>query len=178
MIATKGKAKQGAPVPLFDRLVDLDPKAASEAHPHRTLDRDGLNASVRVEVERLLNTRASLTQEELEGRERTVIDYGIPDFGTFHTSSRQERYLLSHILARTIEAYEPRLRRVRVEMEDLAPSENSLIARVSADIVAGDIVEPVSFPVVIRSDAEREAEAPPEDADDDAAGDEGGDDAG
>lgn len=150
MIAPKGR--EGAPVPLFDRLVDADPSVSTEAVPFRTLDRAGLRASVRREVERLLNTRAPLPEAELGKRERTVIDYGIPDFGTFTTPSGVDKHRLAQIIARHIAIFEPRLRDVTVEVEDFRRHEGRLIGRVDATMVAGTIVEPVSFPVVVRRD--------------------------
>ncbi len=142
--------KDGAPAPLFDRLVDLHPEVPGEPRPFRTLSRDQLRDSVRREVERLLNTRAPLTQEELAGRARTVIDYGLPDFGTFSVTSGEDRYRLGVSIAETIEIYEPRLREVAAEVDTVRRAEGVLAVNIEAQIVVGRIIEPVSFPVLIR----------------------------
>ena len=69
----------GASALLFERLVDDDPRTAREPQPFRTLTIPEVRASVRREVARLLNTRCAASAAVLAGRERTVLDYGIPD---------------------------------------------------------------------------------------------------
>ena len=64
---------------LFDRLVDRDPKLRHEVRPMRTLDRRGLKESVRRDLELLLNTRCPLPAHRIPPRDRSVVDYGIPD---------------------------------------------------------------------------------------------------
>ncbi|MET0398949.1 MAG: type VI secretion system baseplate subunit TssE [Longimicrobiaceae bacterium] len=140
---------RGARAPLFDRLVDLDPLSKTEAEPLRVLDRDGLLASVRREVGRLLNTRCTLTLEELEGRERTVLEYGLPDFSHLHTRDPRAHEALAERIRETVTAYEPRLRQVRIAVEPLRNSQRELLVRVDALLVIGDVTEAVSFPVAI-----------------------------
>lgn len=143
---------RGARALLLDRLVDLDPRSGAEPVPLRVLDRDELLASVRREVGHLLNTRCTLTLEELEGRERTVLEYGLPDFSHLHTRDpRAQEALAEHVRA-TVAAYEPRLRQVRITVEPLRNSQRELLARVDALLVLGDVTEAVSFPVAIRDD--------------------------
>lgn len=143
------KRTRGARAPLFDRLVDLDPLSKTEAEPLRVLDRDDLLASVRREVGRLLNTRCTLTLEELEGRERTVLEYGLPDFSHLHTRDPRAHEALAEHIRATVAAYEPRLRQVRIAVEPLRNSQRELLARVDALLVIGDVTEAVSFPVAI-----------------------------
>ena len=134
---------------LFDRLVDHDPRLVREARPRRTLSRRDLRKSVRRELERLLNTRVQLPLSELEDRERTVIDYGIPDFGSFSAKSEGDRRRLAAALARTIETYEPRLTRVRFELDQPGVDAGVLRGRLSAMLVVESVREPVSFSTVI-----------------------------
>ena len=141
---------QGARAPLFDRLVDLDPRSATEAVPLRVLDRDGLLASGRREVGRLLNTRCTLTLEELDGRARTVLEYGLPDFSHLHTRDPRAQEALAELIRETVAAYEPRLRQVRIAVEPLRNSQRELLVRVDALLVIGDVTEAVSFPVPIK----------------------------
>src|SRR6266852_2309925 len=84
-------------MPLFDRLVDRDPRLAREERPLRTLDRGGLYESVRRELERLLNTRCPFPAHQLGGHERSVIDYGIPDFAGFSARSFADREQLAEV---------------------------------------------------------------------------------
>ncbi len=143
------KRTRGARVPLFDRLVDLDPRSGVEAEPLRVLDRDGLLESVRREVGLLLNTRCALTLEELAGRERTALEYGLPDFSHLHTRDPRAHDALADRIRETVAAYEPRLRQVRITVEPLRNSQRELLARVDALLVVGDVTEAVSFPVAI-----------------------------
>jgi type VI secretion system protein ImpF len=125
--------------PLFDRLTS----------PVRSLDRSGLLESVRRELERLLNTRTPVPAVRLAAETRTVIDYGIPDFASFSPGNPDDRQRLADLVARTIEAFEPRLRNVRVQVEEVRGEHEVLRARLDADLVAETISEPVSFPALI-----------------------------
>lgn len=140
---------EGGRALLFDRLVDLHPDDHSEPRPLRTMDREELKDSVRREVARLLNTRCGFPAEALEGRERTVLEYGLPDCTHLHTRDPGAQRALTDEVARTVTAFEPRLRQVKVAVEPLRNSQRELLVRVDALLVAGDVVEAVSFPVSI-----------------------------
>ena len=88
-------------MPLFDRLVDRDPRLPHELRPTRTLDRRGLRESVRRELEQLFNTRCPFPAHRLPIRERSVIDYGVPDFSVFSPRSYDDRVHLAELLRRT-----------------------------------------------------------------------------
>ncbi|MGA7782875.1 MAG: hypothetical protein WCA85_34920, partial [Paraburkholderia sp.] len=65
-----------APTPLFERLEDDAPFVLAETPAQRSLTRDGLRASVRAELIRLLNTRRGRTGAR---RPLDVLDYGLQD---------------------------------------------------------------------------------------------------
>jgi len=135
-------------VPLFDRLVDEDPIQRQEAVPYCTLDREELRDSVARELTRILGTRCPISGDTALGRERTVIDYGVPDLelgGRMLVPEEERR--LARILTNTIEAFEPRLRNVHVQIvrrEDVVPHAR-LVAILSAMIVTDEVREPLSF---------------------------------
>ena len=137
----------GARALLFERLVDLDPRQADEQDPARVLDPQALRQSVRRELERLLNTRSPLPAEALEGRERTTLEYGVPDFGHLQTRDTGAHRRIAEEVRRAVAAYEPRLRQVKVTVEpSAAPDrERRLAVRVDAMLVVGEVMEPVSF---------------------------------
>ena len=145
------KTTEGARAPLFDRLVDLDPKSQVELRPLRTLTRRELMTSVRRELERLLNTRCSIPMRLLYERERSVVDYGIPDFTFLSPQNPDDQRRLAWVLSRTIAAFEPRLRNVRVTVEQVARSPQALLIRVDAELVVESITEPVSFPAIVHN---------------------------
>jgi type VI secretion system protein ImpF len=136
-------------MPLFDRLVDRDPMLRRELRPLRTLDRGGLKESVRRELERLLNTRSSLPADRLAARERSSIDYGVPDFSMFSAASFADRQRLAEIVRRAIVAYEPRLAGVRVYLEAIG-DDFRLFGRIEATLLTGRVAEPVHFDTVLQ----------------------------
>jgi len=140
------RAIKGARALLFERLVDDD----SDAMPQRILTVEELEESVRREVARLLNTRCSRPAHELDQHERSVIDYGIPDYYAMTTESPDDQERLGDIVSRAIMAYEPRLQNVSVTVERFQRIERCLWVRLDADIVVESVVKPVSFPLVMR----------------------------
>lgn len=147
------RISSGARALLFDRLIDLDPTIPTEPQPLRTLNRRELRESVRREVERLLNTRCPIPAHLLDERERTVIDYGIPDLAEFGAHKADDHKRLALIFTQTIAAFEPRLRRVRVSVERLPDTKRGLVARIEGLLVVESVTEPVSFPIVIRDES-------------------------
>jgi type VI secretion system protein ImpF len=136
--------------PLFDRLVDHDPRLGREERPLRTLDRGGLYESVRRELERLLNTRCPFPAHRLGGRERSVIDYGIPDFAGLSARSFADRERLAEVLRQAVAAFEPRLSEVRVRLEPVPGDDLALAGRIEALLRVGALPEPVSFVTVLQ----------------------------
>lgn len=139
----------GARALLFERLVDQQPSQREEAEPFRVLTRVGLRESVRREVERLLNTRCPFPDGFLPGQ-RTVADYGLPDFSHLSPASDEDRFEMAGAIVRAIEAYEPRLRRVRVHIEPDTDNRNRGLGCIEAQLVMGEVLEPVSFPFHLR----------------------------
>ncbi len=145
-----GRRVEGVRAPLFDRLVDEHPGEASEPHPFRVLSLAGLKASVGRELERLLNTRCPLTVEEVERRElRTVLEYGLPDFGAMFTRDRAGWQILEKSVRRTIEAFEPRLEDPVVTVLGPGDDERTLRIVIRGSLRVGREIEAVSFPMAI-----------------------------
>ena len=139
---------------LLDRLIDLEPEAQQELHPLRALPIKAWRLAFLRDLEWLLNTYCPIVAAELEQRERTVIDYGLTDFSTFFTRSREDHQKLVKILRNTLAIYEPRLKEVSIV---IAPSENDhlshselqvgLDARLDATLLMDDVEEPISFKI-------------------------------
>lgn len=142
------KPIRGAKALLFERLVDENPSVQREAQPFRIYDVAGVRASVQRELIRLLNTRCPSPAGVLDERDRTVLDYGIPDFAHMAASSSTDVQQLARILERAITAYEPRLREVHVSMEPAKNNSAAVVGSISAMLVVGSVNEPVSFPLV------------------------------
>ena len=144
------KPKAGGEVPLFDRLSDDEPVCDGERVSLRVYDRDAVLASVMRELDRLLNTRSNLPMSRWEDAAHTVIDYGLPDYAHLSPRNGAHRDQLSRVIARAIADYEPRLRHPRVT--PLPPDEHDVHRfrfTVAGELVIGDIIEPVSFPIAL-----------------------------
>ena len=140
----------GARALLFDRLVNV-PDGHIDGQPSRILNQNQLKASVRRELERLLNTRCSIPLQQLAEEERSVINYGIPDFSSLSPHNADDHALIASIVGQTIAAFEPRLRRVRVEVGPAFGAESALWLNISAELAVGLHSEPVSFPVTLNN---------------------------
>src|SRR5215470_2678256 len=135
----------GARALLFDRLVDVP----DEERSLRILNSEQLKDSVRRELGRLLNTRCSIPLHRVGEEERSVINYGIPDFSSLSPHNADDHALIASIVGQTITAFEPRLRQVRVEVGPAFTAESALWLNISAELVVGMFAEPVSFPVTL-----------------------------
>jgi type VI secretion system protein ImpF len=148
--------------PLFDRLVDDEPRVGHEPRPLRTLDGLGLIESVRRELELLFNTRSPSPAHQLAAGERTVIDYGIPDFGSYSAANADHRRELAGIMREAAMLFEPRLHDLRVRLVPDVPEpgrvvrggpepqrEASLGAQLEAVILIDGVPQHLSFGVVL-----------------------------
>ena len=148
------KHVEGARALLFERLVDLElEKRGVEDKPLRVHSVRQLRESVRRELEQLLNTRCSVPLRLPPGAERSVIDYGLPDFSSLSASSGDDQNLLQELIRSTVSFFEPRLREVAVTVEQLPRHERGLAVTIGGLLVVGDVLEPVSFPVHFRGAA-------------------------
>lgn len=135
---------------LLDRLVDLNPGSEGELRPLRTLDREELKASVRRDLQWLLNTRTSVPAHLIDEHELTVMEYGIPDFGSYFPENPDHCMLLAKRITRSISAFEPRLKNVRVVVEPEMLDEKTLKVRMDAEMIWETVTEPVSFETVFQ----------------------------
>jgi type VI secretion system protein ImpF len=135
----------GARLPLFDRLCDHDPSTPSERRPFRMLDAVGLRASVAAELERLLNTRVPVPVDKRLARERSTIDYGIPDLSHYWTRDTDSTSDLEREIERAIAVFEPRLVAPRASIARPAEQRDVIIVEVTGRLAIGTIMEPVAF---------------------------------
>ena len=101
---------------VLDRLVDREPQNGSEAPMTRAQSVRALRASVRRDLEWLLNTRRipEHASEEYPECSRSLYNYGLPDFTAYSFSNVNDRARLLRHLEETVRLYEPRLDAVRV----------------------------------------------------------------
>lgn len=136
---------------LIDRLIDLRPDIGQELRPLRAMNRKALKAAIRRDLSWLLNTRTPLPASVFDAKqELTVIDYGIPDFGSYFLKDPDDQRLLIRRLIRVITAFEPRLKQVKAEIIPGENDEKTLFLTISAVLVADSVREPVSFRTVFQ----------------------------
>lgn len=124
---------------LLDRLAEGD-----DSRP--TLAR--IRQSVRRDLECLLNARRSWLPLEASARElkTSVLGYGLPDFTVMDLSTEDGRQWLCDEVRETINRFEPRLTRVRVELRDGdTPIDRQLRLRIDAVLLVDPVPEPVAF---------------------------------
>ncbi len=143
------KPIRGAKALLFERLVDQDPQRPAEPQPFRMYSAGFLRASVGQELIRLLNTRCPRGRGPANEVDRTILDYGIPDFSHMAATSDTDAHQLARVLERAIAIYEPRLREVRVTITPSIKSQTAVTGVIEAMLVVGTVNEPVSFPLVL-----------------------------
>lgn len=133
-------------VPLFDRLVDEHRHQRSEPRPRRSLDREELRESVRRELTRLLATRCPVSGDAALSRQRSTIDYGLPDLEIGGRALvKEDRLRIARLLRQTIEAFEPRLQRVEVEVLERQDGGARLVVAIRAMLVTERVRESLNF---------------------------------
>lgn len=124
---------------ILDRLLDFEPQKSEEAPLSNAQVMRNYKASVRRDLEWLLNTRCSPLQlgEEYEALESSVYRYGLPDFTAY--GSTQARTRLLRALRRAIEVFEPRLMNIEVSiLEDAYAKEDRMLRFLIAGLLRMD----------------------------------------
>jgi type VI secretion system protein ImpF len=131
---------------ILDRLLDSDPRVASEPVRDRLSVRQIKDAVVR-DLEKLLNTRRQILVPSPEYHEihNSLFMYGLQDFTMKNPASPMVKQQLRQVIERTISRFEPRLKNVTVQIE--APGQNArdLRFRITAMLIMEPITEPVIF---------------------------------
>jgi type VI secretion system protein ImpF len=133
---------------LLDRLIDEDPTAKREDPQSQFQRLRQLKQSVRRDLENLLNTRwrAVGWPKDLSELESSVVNYGIPDFTGANLGSAGSRDDFVRVIQETIRRFEPRLKRVKVELVDNSEREDRTMRfRIDAILQCDQEPEPVVF---------------------------------
>ena len=112
-----------------------------------------LKAAVARDLEALLNTRREALEElpeSLEEVRRSLVTYGLPDFTAASLQSPRDRTRIRRALEDTIAAFEPRLDRVRISLEESEGNERAMHFRVEGWLRLEPNPEPVSFDTVLQ----------------------------
>jgi type VI secretion system protein ImpF len=138
---------------ILDRLIDLEPKNQNEAPASRYQSLRELKASVRRDIELLLNTRIPVwnVDEHLEEVWRSIAVYGLPDFTAVTATQSGEQAKMTASIVRAIETFEPRFVGVKVSVEPVDPLSKQVRFRIEANLDIEPSPEPVVFDTVLQS---------------------------
>jgi type VI secretion system protein ImpF len=102
---------------VLDRLIDLEPKQSGELPITRAESVRKFKDAVRRDLEWLLNTRQTIVAiEEGSPLEDSLLNYGLPDIGSFSVRNTQDRQRLIDSIRAAIERFEPRISNLKVSL--------------------------------------------------------------
>lgn len=137
---------------VLDRLIDKEPRMASEAPLTRSQSVRMMKTAVQRDLEWLLNSRRIFIEpdESLKELNRSVYVYGLPDFSNYGAASAPDRAKLLRQLMTAIKLFEPRLLNVRlVPVESEGTGIQELRFRIEGLLAMDPAPEPVSFDTVV-----------------------------
>jgi type VI secretion system protein ImpF len=107
-------------ISILDRLIDLNPDTSTDPPANRSQSVRQLKASLRRDLEWLLNTRRNPDEvpETYQELFRSLYNYGLPDVTSIGLNAPRDRQRLMRLVEQTIEIFEPRLLGVRVRAVD------------------------------------------------------------
>ncbi|KMN76183.1 type VI secretion system baseplate subunit TssE [Chromobacterium alkanivorans] len=137
---------------VLDRLLDDQP---DNSHGAETMlyELPQIKRSLARDLEALLNTRLAPLQELFDMYPQahdSMLSFGIPDLSGISLLNPQDRELLREQLRRAIEVHEPRLSRVRVNLDAPREMERHLRFRVDAVLKVHPHRPPVTFDATLQ----------------------------
>jgi type VI secretion system protein ImpF len=138
---------------LLDRLIDRDPKARTEPTVSRAQSVRQLKASLRRDLEWLLNTRRNpeAAPESMNDLSQSLYNYGLPDFAALSVDSPRDRDRLLMELEQTVALFEPRLKDVRVTLLEAAPGYSRILHfQIEGMLQMDPAPEQVSFDTILQ----------------------------
>lgn len=108
---------------VLERLIDREPANSGEPAPTRAQSVRTLKASLRRDLEWLLNTRRTpeAVGIEFEQLEHSLYNFGLPDITSLSWDSSRDRARLARIIEQTLDVFEPRLKGVKVAILEASP---------------------------------------------------------
>src|SRR5580698_1904073 len=145
--------EQSVSLSFLDRLIDLDPKSANEGPPSRAKSVRQLKASLRRDLEWLLNTRRNPDAAGSEYREleKSLFNYGLPDITSIAHDSAHDRLRLNRLLEQALVTFEPRLSRIRVvPLGEMTGAKHILRFQIEALLDMDPAPEMITFDTVLQ----------------------------
>mgnify|MGYP001034377331 CR=1 FL=1 len=152
---TEPKREQGAPISLFEKLIDNDRNAQEEVPSKRFYNRFELMQSIQAELSRILNTRANARKadyDQLASDERNFglpQLYGLADFSQYDATNNGHHPRIARLCENAIRLFEPRLKNAKVTITEFDTKKARLYAIIDAELNMKDFQEEVTFPLEI-----------------------------
>lgn len=148
---TRGTAPR-AQLPFLDRLLNADPASPEPPLPTPAEALERLHAAVARDLEALLNARRRRVPLPplLTELPRSILNYGIPDPASGSYAVPDRRAELAQEIEDTVRRFEPRLRRINVELVEQGDDIGGMLKlKVDAELLADPTIEPVSFETLL-----------------------------
>jgi type VI secretion system protein ImpF len=147
----KPEAEANVTQSLLDRLIDAEPRQGLDSPMSRAQSVRQLKASLRHDLEWLLNTRRTPDEapDSLGELQQSLYHYGLPDMSSLSINSPKDQARLAWLLESTIATFEPRLEAVKVTMEPIAPGSRMLRFQIEGMLRMDPAPERVSFDTVL-----------------------------
>ena len=115
--------EQTVTLSVIERLTDRDPGVAAEPPLTRAQSVRQLKASLRRDLEWVLNTRRrpDAVESEYKELEQSLFNYGLADISNMSWDSARDRSRVSRMIEKTIATFEPRIKRLKVVAAEGAP---------------------------------------------------------
>ncbi len=145
--------EQTVTLSLMERLIDQDPKNATENPMTRAQSLRLLKNSLRRDLEWLLNSRQNpeAVGPEYRELERSLFNYGLPDATTMSWTSVADRQKLSRLIQVTLARFEPRISRLKViPLESAGAARHVLRFQIEGLLDMDPAPEHISFDTVLQ----------------------------
>lgn len=137
---------------ILDRLTDNEPHLSVETEKTKFQKLKELRASVRRDLEALLNTRYRMIEppSTLEQLEHSLLNYGLPDLATVNITDIEKKKAFTKKLTELLKDNEPRFKSVKVSyQENHEKSDRTLRFRIDATLYADPSPEVVVFDSIL-----------------------------
>jgi len=138
---------------VLERLIDREPGSGADPALSRVQSVRFLKASVRRDLEWLLNTRRTpeAAGREFRETEHSLYNYGVPDITALNRESTRDRERLARIIEQTLATFEPRLKRIKVrQLEAATGAQHVLRFQIEGLLDMDPAPEHVSFDTVVQ----------------------------
>jgi type VI secretion system protein ImpF len=138
---------------VLERLIDRDPANSTEPLPTRAASVRQLKASLRRDLEWLLNSRRTpeAVGKEFQELEQSLYNFGLPDATTLSRDSLRDRNKLARMIEDTLRTFEPRLSQIQVVAVESANSTQHVMRfQIEAMLDMDPSPEPISFDTLLQ----------------------------